>query len=129
MQNWGTFVTGGRDSGEPLRTYIQNNQTGSIAGQISGPGTGGYVGQTTHDLPNARTNEFVQDPHGYTPTLDGRSVRTSSILGLKPWQAIEKIKQDSLDAQDKRYTRGIFKRALNFRNSMFPTDITSGKKN
>ena len=129
MQNWGTFVTGGRDSGEPLRTYIQNNQTGSIAGQISGPGTGGYVGQTTHNLPNARTNEFVQDPHGYTPTLDGRSVRTSSILGLKPWQAIEKIKQDSLDAQDKRYTRGIFKRALNFRNSMFPTDITSGKKN
>ena len=129
MQNWGTFVTGGRDSGEPLRKYIQNNQTGSIAGQISGPGTARYVGQTTHTLPNARTNEFVQDPHGYTPTLDGRSRKISSILDMKPQEAMNYIKQDSLDKQDNRFSRGIFKSALNFRNSMFPKDITSGKNN
>ena len=129
MQNFGTFVTGGRDSGEPLRKYIQNNQTGSIAGQLSGPGTSRYVGQTTHNLPNPRTNEFVQDPHGYTPTLDGRSMRSSSITNMKPKEAMEFIKQDSLSAQDSRFSRGIFKGALNFRNSMFPTDITSGKDN
>lgn len=129
MQNWGTFVEGGRDSGLPLKKYIQNMQTGSIAGQISGEGTGLYVGSTTNRLPNARTNEFVQDPHGYTPTLDGRSRKISSILGLKPQEAIEKIRQDSLDAQDNRFTRGIFKSALNFRNNMVPRDITSGKNN
>ena len=129
MQNWATFVTGGRDSNEPLRKFIQNTQTGSIAGQIFGPGTSRYVGQTTHTLPNARTNEFVQDPHGYTPTLDGRSRRSSSILGMKPQEAMEYIRQDSLKAQDNRFTRGIFKNALNFRNSMFPKDITSGEDN
>lgn len=127
MQNWGTFVTGGRDSGQPLRKYMQNNQTGSIAGQISGPGTSRYVGQTTHKLPNARTNEFVQDPHGYTPTLDGRSRKSSTILNMKPKEAMEFIKQDSLGTQDNRFSRGITKKAINFKNSMFPTDITSGK--
>jgi len=129
MQNFGTFVTGGRDSNEPLRKYIQNNQTGSIAGQISGPGTARYVGQTTHNLPNARKNEFVQDPHGYTPTLDGRSMRSSSITDMKPQEAMEFIRQDSLSAQDNRFSRGIFKGALNFRNGMFPKDITTGEDN
>ena len=129
MQNWGTFVTGGRDSGEPVKKYIQNMQTGSIAGQISGPGTARYVGQTTHTLPNARTNEFMQDPHGYTPTLDGRSRRSSSILNMKPQEAMNFIKQDSLDKQENRFSRGIFRAAVKGRNSMFPTDITSGKKN
>lgn len=129
MQNWGTFVTGGRDSGQPIRKYIQNNQTGSIAGQISGPGTGRYVGHTTHTLPNASTNEFVQDPHGYTPTLDGRSRRSSTITNMKPQEAMEFIRQDSLSGQDNRFSRGIFKKALNFRNNMFPKDITSGKNN
>ena len=129
MQNFGTFVTGGRDSGEPVRKYMQNMQSGSIAGQISGPGTARYVGQTTHTLPNARTNEFVQDPHGYTPTLDGRSRKSSSILNMKPQEAMNYIKQDSLSAQDSRFSRGIFKAAVKSRNSMFTKDITSGKDN
>lgn len=129
MQNWGTFVEGGRDSGKPLKKYMQNMQTGSIAGQISGEGTGNYVGSTTHNLPNARTNEFVQDPNGYTPTLDGRSRRSSSITGMKPQQAMEFIQRDSLRAQDNRFSRGIFKAALKERNSMFPTNITSGRNN
>ena len=129
MQNWGTFVTGGRGSNEPLKKYIQNNLTGSIAGQISGPGTTRQVGQSTHTLPNARTNEFVQDPHGYTQTLDGRSRKSSSILSMKPQEAMDLIRRDSLSAQNNRFSRGIFKRALNFRNSMFPKDITSGENN
>lgn len=129
MQNWGTFVEGGRDSGKPLKKYIQNMQTGSIGGQISGEGTGYYVGSTTHNLPNARTNEFVQDPHGYTPTLDGRSRKISSILNMKPQEAMDYIRQDSLGKQDNRFSRGIFKAALKGRNSMFPKDITSGENN
>ena len=129
MQNWGTFVTGGRDSNEPLRKYIQNMETGSIGGQISGEGTGNYVGSTTRNLPNARTNEFVQDPHGYTPTLDGRSRKISSILNMKPQEAMDYIRQDSLGKQDNRFSRGIFKAALKDRNSMFPKNITSGEDN
>lgn len=129
MQNWGTYVTGGRDSGQPIKGYIQNMQSGSIGGQIFGEGTGRYVGQTTHTLPNARTNEFVQDPHGYTPLLSGGTMRSSSILGMKPQEAMNYIKQDSLGKEENRFSRGIFKAALRERNSMFPTNITSGKKN
>lgn len=129
MQNFGTFVTGGRDSGEPVRKYMQNMQSGSIAGQISGPGTARYVGQTTHTLPNARTNEFAQDPNGYTPLLSGGTMRSSSITGMKPQEAMNYIKQDSLGKQENRFSRGIFKAAVKSRNSMFTKDITSGKDN
>ena len=129
MQNWGTYVTGGRNSGEPLRGYIQNMQSGSIGGQIFGEGTGRYVGQTTNTLPNLGRNEFAQDPNGYTPLLSGGKMRSSSILGMKPQDAMNYIAQDSLGKQENRFSRGIFKAALKERNSMFPTNITSGRNN
>jgi len=129
MQNFGTEVTGGRDSGRPLEKFMVNNQTGSIVGQLSGEGTTRYLSQGQNQLPSNRIGEFANH-NGYTKLLDGHSMSNQTLLNLTPEKAMARIAQDSLDAQRNRFTDKANDEAVLFRNSMFKKpDLTSGKDN
>ena len=129
MQNFGTFVEGGKDSGQPLKTYMQNLQTGSIVGQLSGEGTTNFLGQGQNKLPVNKIGEFKNN-YGYTKLLDGNSMSNQTLLNLTPEKAMAYIRQDSLDKQRNRFTNKANDKAVNYRNSMFKKpDLTSGKDN
>ena len=85
-------------------------------------------------------SKFKQDEFGNTTILDKRAGSPTEndyvsedqfkeFRFTEPKEAMEYIKQDSLSGQDARFSRGIFKKALNFRNGMFPKNITSGEDN
>ena len=129
MQNFGTEVTGGRDSGRPLEKYMVNNQTGDIVGQLSGEGTTKYLFQGQNQLPSNRVGEF-KNHNGYAQLLDGNKMSNQTLLNLTPEKAMAYIRQDSLDKQRNRFTNKANDKAVNYRNSMFKKpDLTSGKDN
>jgi len=129
MQNFGTEVTGGRDSGRPLEKYMVNNQTGDIVGQLSGEGTTKYLFQGQNQLPSNRIGEF-KNHNGYAQLLDGNKMSNQTLLNLTPEKAMAYIRQDSLDKQRNRFTNKANDKAVNYRNSMFKKpDLTSGKDN
>mgnify|MGYP003118951725 CR=1 FL=1 len=129
MQNFGTFVEGGKDSGKPLKTYMQNLNTGSIVGQLSGEGTMSYLGQGQNKIAKNRIGEF-SNKYGYTKLLDGHSRSNQTLLNLKPAEAQAFIREDSLLKQRNRFTNLAHDAAVNHRNSMFrKPDLTSGSEN
>jgi hypothetical protein len=125
MQNFGTFVMGGRDSGQPISTFMQNLKTGSIVGQLSGEGVGRTLGETTPSA-NRSTNEFAKHDNTNTQLLDGSERRTSFFKNMTPEQGIQFIKNDSLSGQSGRFGKQAFKGAIKFKNQMFNKDITDG---
>ena len=125
MQNFGTFVTGGRNSGQPLRTFMQNMRTGSLVGQLSGEGVGSTVGSTVPNA-NKNTNEFARHDNTNTQLLNGEQRRTSFFKNMTPEQGIQFIKNDSLSAQSKRYSKKAQKEAIKYKNTLFNKDITDG---
>lgn len=125
MQNFGTFVTGGRNSGQPLRTFMQNMKTGSIVGQLSGEGVGSTVGSTVPNA-NKNTNEFAKHDNTNTQLLDGTQRRTSFFKNMTPEQGIQFIKNDSLSSQSARYGKKAQKAAIKYKNTLFNKDITDG---
>ena len=125
MQNFGTFVMGGRDSGQPISTFMQNLKTGSIVGQLSGEGVGRTLGGTTPSA-NRSTNEFAKHDNTNTQLLDGSERRTSFFKNMTPEQGIQFIKNDSLSGQSGRFGKQAFKGAIKFKNQMFNKDITDG---
>ena len=128
MQNFGTEVWGGKDSGEPLTKWMVNNQTGSIVGQLSGEGTTRYLSQSRNQVPSNRIGEF-KNPNSYTQLLDGHKMSNQTLLNLKPEEAMAYIRQDSLGKQQNRFTNQAKDEGILFRNNMFKKpDLTSGKK-
>jgi len=129
MQNFGTEVWGGKDSGRPLKKFMVNNQTGSIVGQLSGEGTTNYLFQGQNQLPSNRVGEF-KNQNRYTQLLDGHKMSNHTLLNLTPEKAMAYIRQDSLDKQRNRFTNTANDAGISFRNSMFKKpDLTSGKDN
>lgn len=128
-QNFGTYVTGGKDSGQPIATYMQNLHTGSIVGQMTGEGTTNFLHQGQNKLPVNKIGEF-KNRYGRTELLDGSSMSNQTLLNLTPEEAMNYIRQDSLGKQDVRYTNTAKDKAIMYRNGMFrKPDLTSGSKN
>ena len=128
-QLFGTYVTGGKDSGQPLKTYMQNLQTGSLVGQMTGEGTTRYLHQGQNKLPVNKIGEFANN-YGYAKLLDGTSMSNQTLLNLKPEEAQAFIRKDSLLKQRNRFTNTARDQAINYRNSIFKKpDLTSGSEN